>query len=151
MTVTLQQLEQSAAMWRTMLEQKGYHDIHTMFRCEPVNDEFRVELYFYNSEWSSTYLPGDMQKTSIGNVADRLDDITRWIRKQKGEHEAREEQLLKDFAAIKERIAASNLSDLIKTEAEALLKKMTTNILTYEPDEVHSVGGTDTDKEEYLF
>lgn len=125
-------LEQIAALERDVrlrLEAKRYQDVNFEITFRPVNDEVHFKLFFYNTEWSSTYMPRELRKYGLSTVHTAHDVITGWVISLPNEHEAREQALLRDYAAVKERIAASNLSDLIKAESEVLMKMLSTNIL----------------------
>lgn len=127
----LQDLFDHCASWRNVLDAKEYVQINCTYRYDPMNDEFKISLYMYNSDWSSVHLPDDMSKgCGRFELGKRLADVTAWVASQPHEAEAREQALLRDFAAIKERIAKSRLADVLEAEAQALMDKLTTNILT---------------------
>lgn len=136
---TFEMLHNYDAKWRKAITDKGYADVTFTTTYEPVNDEFRVKLYFYNTDWSSTYLPTDMQTCSRFEVGVLIGTIDKWVRALPREEEAREVQLLKDFAKIKERIDASTLSDIIKAEVAAAMEKMSHNILEHDQSNVTHV------------
>lgn len=129
MDMTVVRMAEYEQSWRRMLLAKGYRSMDCSFRIEPVNDEVRISLSFYNEDYSCTVVPTEMSRSTIKGLWAKMGDINAWIAAQPAEHEAREQQLLKDFARMKERIAASRLPDVLKAEAAALLKAMTTNIL----------------------
>lgn len=126
---TLDDIRNYDTQWRSILENKGYSGMHFEMKYEPVNDEVRFDVWFYNTEWSSTHLPSDMKKCNHFEVSTLLKTIDNWVRKQPLEEAAREAKLLEDFAKIKERIDASALHDLIKAEVAAVMDRMTSNIL----------------------
>jgi len=119
------------ADWRVILEGMGYNDLNFSLKLEPIQDMVTVNLYFYDSVWSSTHLPGHIVRTcSFERLADMLNEIDLWVRTVPNEADAREQNLLKDYAAIKERIDASRLPDILKAEAKTLMDMLTTNIIT---------------------
>jgi hypothetical protein len=129
MDMTVVRMAEYEQAWRRSLLAKGYRSMDCSFRIEPVNDEVRISLSFFNEEYSCEVLPSDFTRSTIKGLWAKLGDINTWIMSRPAEHEAREQRLLADFARMKERIAASRLPDILKAEAEALLKAMTTNIL----------------------
>lgn len=131
LTPTMQDLHDYGASWRNTLEAKDYQQISVDFRYDPLNDDVRITLYAYNTDWSSIRIPEELTKNcGRFELSKRLTDITLWVNAQPHEAEAREQALLRDFAAIKERIAKSRLADVLEAEAQALMDKLTTNILT---------------------
>lgn len=138
-TPSLQMMWEHAASWRNVLEAKGYASVNCEFKYDPTNDECRISLWFYNTDWSSTSLDEDLRKFGRLEGNAYLWRITQWVNAVPREEEAREQALLKDYARIKERIAASNLADIIKAEAETLMKMMTENILPPPPPSTEQV------------
>ena len=124
---------------RTIIENKGYSGLDVRFDYEPLNDVCKIELWFYNTEWSSTHLPRDMQKCGKHQLRERLFDIKAWCISLPNEADAREQALLRDYAKIKERIDASRLPEMLKIEAETLMKMMTTNIIEHKRDTVAEI------------
>jgi hypothetical protein len=129
MDMTVVRMAEYEQAWRRSLLAKGYRSMDCTFRIEPVNDEVRISLSFFNEDYSCTVLPTELARSTIKGLWAKMGEINTWIGNQPAEHEAREQQLLKDFARMKERIASSRLPDVLKAEAAALLKAMTTNIL----------------------
>lgn len=129
MTPTIADLHTFEVACKQVVLDKDYHGLHFSLEYQPNNDEVRMQFYYYNSEWSSTHIPQEMKMCGRHELNARLADIKAWLITQPHEAEAREHALLRDYAKIKERIAASRLPDIVKAEAEALMKKMTTNIL----------------------
>lgn len=127
--ITVQEIHNFEGIWRAILEQKGYVSIHFVFEYEPALDQCKFNFDFYNTEWSAVRLPNKLTKCSLSELGKRLNEINDWVASQPDEEAARDAQLLKDFAAIKERIDASKLSDLIKAEVAALMEKLSSNIL----------------------
>lgn len=117
------------AQWNSFIEGRGYHGFSMSLHYDADLDNGRVDLTFYNTEWSSTSVPNDVKRFTSRNFDDTVAAIEKWVHSTKPEHEAREEQLLRDFARIKERIDASTLSDIIKAEVAAAMEKMSKNIL----------------------
>lgn len=128
-TPSLQMLWEHGEAWRKALEAKGYASVNCDISYDPANDECKVSLWFYNTEWSSTGIDEKLRRFGRFEAIAYLWKITQWVNSVPREEEAREQALIRDYALIKERIAASNLADLIKAEAETLMKMMTENIL----------------------
>lgn len=125
------QVHEAAEGWRQAVEAKGYHTFRVSVNYDDViNDTIRVAVYFYDSSWSSPSMPSSINpKTDRYGLGNVLNAIDKWISNLPPEHEERERQLVRDYARIKERIAASQLSDVIKAEAETLMKRLTENVL----------------------
>lgn len=138
MEMTLARMVEYEQAWRRSLLNKGYRSMDCTFRFEPVNDEVRISLSFYNEDFSCEVLPTDLTRSSVRGMWATMGKINEWIAVQPVEHDAREKRLLADFARMKERIAASRLPDVLKAEAAALLKAMTTNILPAPEQEVYA-------------
>jgi len=133
--MNIEELRQHEQVWRGIIEGKGYNNLNFEVLLEPINNKFDVTLYFYDTAWSSTR-PGDGDVKTRGTFDEAesiVNNIDKWIRTVPQEHEAREQRLVRDYAAIKERIAASRLPDIVKAEAEALMISMTTNIIEHKP------------------
>lgn len=126
---TLNDVHTYDAAWRSILENKGYTSVHFDVKFEPVNDEVRISMWWSNTEWSSTHLPNDMSKCNRFELGTLLQTIDKFVKQQPLESEAREAKLVEDFARIKERIAASRYADLFEAEMQALMDRLTSNVL----------------------
>jgi len=118
---------------RRIISDKDYHGATLDFEFKPILDQIKISFWFHDQTWGTTSLPTEMTKCGRNELRARLADIKAWLITLPHEAEAREHVLLRDYARVKERIAASRLPDIVKAEAEALMTKMTTNIITHQP------------------
>lgn len=124
------------AAWRMHLtEVKGYTSFHLDVEFEPVNDSVRVRCYWYDDSWSAVYPPKELKSCGRNNLQDLLTKLHTYILNIPHADSAKEQKLLEDFANIKERIAASRFSALFEAEMDALMKRMTENVIEDKRDQ----------------
>lgn len=129
----IKEVQELAVIWHNTIIEKGYQSVTIEITCDPMNDKLRIKMDFYNSDWSYYSVPHDLRIMTMTSPRHTMRRVTSWVNALMNEEDAREEKLIEDYAKIKERIAQSRLSDIIKAEAEALMKRMTHNIIEHKP------------------
>lgn len=127
--VNLQQIETAATDITAILNGKGYNDVTFELEYAPVLDTITVNLVCYTQDWGSIRPDSGIRTSNRHGATALLQGLRTWAEELPHEHVERDNKLLRDFAHVKERIAASSLSDLVKAEATALMVLMTENIL----------------------